>query len=162
MKVTIISRGEALGYAQYTPKEQFIRKKDEMIDELCSYLGGRISEEIFFETQSSGAVNDLENVCKIAYNIVTVYGMNDKIGSISFNRYFNQREMYEGKPYSEDTAKLIDNEVRSLVDMCYKRTQKLLENKKEQVKNLAEELLKKEVIYKEDVEKIIGAREFFY
>ena len=86
--------------------------------------------------------------------------MNDKIGSISFNRYFNQREMYEGKPYSEDTAKLIDNEVRSLVDMCYKRTQKLLENKKEQVKNLAEELLVKEVIYKEDVEKIIGAREF--
>ena len=160
LKVTIISRGEALGYAQYTPKEQFIRKKEEMIDELCSYLGGRISEEIFFETQSSGAVNDLENVCKIAYNIVTVYGMNDKIGSISFNRYFNQREMYEGKPYSEDTAKLIDNEVRSLVDMCYKRTQKLLENKKEQVKNLAEELLVKEVIYKEDVEKIIGAREF--
>jgi cell division protease FtsH len=160
LKVTIISRGEALGYALYTPKEQYIRKKEEMIDNLCTCLGGRISEEIFFGTQSSGAVNDLGKVCKIAYDIVTIYGMSNKIGTISFYDSYIRQDIFGNKPYSEDTAKMIDEEVRKIVDYCYKRTKSLLQEKKEFVTALAEELLVKETIYKEDIEKIIGKRPF--
>ena len=160
LKVTVIPRGIALGYAQYTPKEQYIRKKEEMLDEVCSLLGGRVAEEIFFSTQSSGAVNDLERVCEEAYNIVTIYGMNDKIGNISFYKYFREKNVYDQKPYSEKTAEIIDGEVKKIVDDCYKIAKDLVMEHKEKVEILAEELQKKETIYKDDVERILGKRPF--
>ena len=158
LKVTIIPRGRALGYAQYTTKEQYIRKKEEMLDEICSLLGGRISEEMFFCTQSTGAVDDLERVCEKAYHIVTIFGMSDEIGALSFFKYFREQNVFEQKPYSEKTAEKIDVEVKKIVDTCYKTAKDLLIQHQEKVKVLAEELLEREVIYKDDVEKILGKR----
>lgn len=160
LKVTIIPRGHALGYAQYFPKEQYIRKKEEMVDEICSLLGGRISEEIFFSTQSSGAVDDLERVCEKAYQIVAIFGMNDKIGALSFLKYFRDQSVFEKKPYSEKTAEIMDVEVKKLVDECYNTAKDLLVQHQEKVKFLAEALLEKEIVYKDDVEKILGKRPF--
>ncbi len=160
LKVTIIPRGPSLGYAQYTPKEQYIRKKEEMLDEICSLLGGRISEEIFFSTQSTGAVNDLERVCENAYHIVTIFGMSKKIGALSFLKYFSEQNIFDKKPYSEKTAEKIDVEVKEIVDVCYQKSKDLLLKYKDKVEMLAEELLKREIIYKDDVEKILGKRSF--
>ena len=159
LKVTIVPRGTAaLGYAQYTPKEQYLYDTDQLMDQLCMTLGGRASEEIFFHKISTGASNDLQQITKIAYSMVTVYGMNDKVGNISF--YDPQQDNVFTKPYSEETGKLIDQEVRSLVDNAYQRTKQLLTDKKEQVEILAKELLEKEVLFKSDVEKLIGKRPF--
>lgn len=159
LKVTIVPRGSAaLGYAQYTPKEQYLYTTEQLIDQLCMTLGGRASEEIFFHKISTGASNDLQQITKMAYSMVTVYGMNEKIGNISF--YDPQQDNYFTKPYSEETGKLIDEEVRKLINSAYQRTKQLLTEKKQQVELLAKELLTKEVLFQSDVETLIGKRPF--
>lgn len=160
VKVSIVPRGvAALGYAQYLPKEQFLYQTEQLLDEMCMTLGGRAAEEIIFKKISTGALSDLERVTKMAYSIVSVYGMNDKIGNISF--YDSKQTDYSfNKPYSEDTAKIIDQEVKKLVEEAYQRTKKLLTDKKEQLEILAKELLDKEIIFQSDLENLIGKRPF--
>ncbi|OSZ79511.1 AAA family ATPase [Chitinophagaceae bacterium IBVUCB1] len=159
VKVTIVPRGvAALGYAQYLPKEMYIQNTDHLADDMCMSLGGRAVEEIVFGKISTGALSDLQKVTRMAYAMVSVYGMNDKVGNISF--YDPQSENNFSKPYSEETGKLIDEEVRKLVDGIYVRTKALLNDKIEAVKIIAEELLKKEVLYKDDLVRLIGPRPF--
>ena len=159
LKVTIVPRGTAaLGYAQYTPKEQYLYNTDQLMDQVCMTLGGRASEEIFFGKISTGAQNDLQQITKMAYAMVTVYGMNDKIGNVSF--YDPQQENTFTKPYSEETSKMIDHEVRKLIDGAYETTKKLLTEKRVQVEKLAEALLAKEVLFQSDVELLIGKRPY--
>src|SRR6266496_4950042 len=159
LKVTIVPRGTAaLGYAQYTPKEQYLYNTDQLGDQICMTLGGRASEEIFFGKISTGAQNDLQQITRTAYAMVTVYGMNDKIGNISF--YDPQQETAFTKPYSEETSRIIDEEVRKLIDEAYDRTKALLKEKRPQVEKLANALLEKEVLFKSDVEALIGKRPY--
>ena len=159
LKVTIVPRGTAaLGYAQYTPKEQYLYNTDQLLDQICMSLGGRASEDIFFNKISTGAQNDLQQITRTAYAMVTVYGMNDKVGNVSF--YDPQQENSFTKPYSEETSKIIDQEVRKLIDDAFARTKKLLTDKKEEVTKLAEALLEKEVLFQSDVESLIGKRPF--
>ncbi len=159
LKVTIVPRGTAaLGYAQYTPKEQYLYNTDQLNDQICMTLGGRASEEIFFGKISTGASNDLQQITKIAYSMITVYGMNDKIGNVSY--YDPNQDTYFTKPYSEETGKLIDEEVRKLIEIAYIRTKQLLTEKKQQVEILAKELLTKEVLFQSDLELLIGKRPF--
>ncbi len=159
LKVTIVPRGTAaLGYAQYTPKEQYLYNIDQLTDQICMTLGGRASEQIFFNKISTGAQNDLQQITRIAYSMVTVYGMNDKVGNISF--YDPQQETAFTKPYSDETAKLIDNEVRKLIDDAYEKTKELLTIKRGDVEKLANALLEREVLFQSDVEALIGKRPF--
>jgi cell division protease FtsH len=159
LKVTIVPRGTAaLGYAQYTPKEQYLYNTDQLMDQICMTLGGRASEDIFFGKISTGASNDLQQITKIAYSMITVYGMNDKVGNVSY--YDPQQENMFTKPYSEETGKLIDDEVRKLIEVAYERTKALLLEKKQQVEILAKELLTKEVLFQSDVEALIGKRPY--
>ncbi|KYP14801.1 ATP-dependent zinc metalloprotease FtsH [Flavihumibacter sp. CACIAM 22H1] len=159
LKVTIVPRGTAaLGYAQYTPKEQYLYNTDQLLDQICMTLGGRAAEEIFFNKISTGAQNDLQQITRIAYSMVTVYGMNDKVGNVSF--YDPQNENSFTKPYSEETSKIIDEEVRKLIDVAYDRTKQLLSDKRQQVEILAEKLLDKEVLFQSDVEHLIGKRPY--
>jgi AFG3 family protein len=159
LKVTIVPRGSAaLGYAQYTPKEQYLYNTDQLSDQICMTLGGRAAEEIFFSKISTGAQNDLQQITRIAYSMVTVYGMNDKVGNVSF--YDPQQEASFTKPYSDETAKMIDEEVRKLIDVAYEKTKALLREKKEDVEKLANALLDKEVLFQSDVEVLIGKRPF--
>lgn len=159
LKVTIVPRGTAaLGYAQYTPKEQYLYNTDQLNDQICMTLGGRASEEIFFSKISTGAQNDLQQITRIAYSMVTVYGMNEKVGNISF--YDPQQETAFTKPYSEETSKIIDQEVRKLIDNAYDRTKKLLTEKRADVEKLANALLEREVLFQSDVEALIGKRPF--
>jgi cell division protease FtsH len=159
LKVTVVPRGTAaLGYAQYTPKEQYLYNTDQLMDQICMTLGGRASEDIFFGKISTGASNDLQQITKIAYSMITVYGMNDKIGNISY--YDPNQENVFTKPFSEETGKMIDEEVRKLIENAYTRTKNLLTEKKGDVELLAKELLKKEVLFKSDVENLIGKRAF--
>ena len=159
LKVTIVPRGSAaLGYAQYTPKEQYLYNTDQLFDQMCMTLGGRAAEQIFFGKISTGASNDLERITKKAYSMITVYGMNEKIGNVNF--YDPQSEGQFTKPYSEETGKLIDEEVRALIADAYKKTLELLTEHKEDVEKLAKELLVKEVLFKSDVEALIGKRPF--
>ncbi len=159
LKVTIVPRGTAaLGYAQYTPKEQYLYNTEQLNDQICMTLGGRASEDIFFGKISTGASNDLQQITRIAYSMITVYGMNDKLGNISY--YDPTQEQTFTKPYSEQTAEMIDNEVRKLIDEAYLRTKALLTEKKEEVEKLAKALLEKEVLFQSDVEELIGKRPF--
>ncbi|MEN9298639.1 MAG: hypothetical protein RLZZ429_952 [Bacteroidota bacterium] len=159
LKVTIVPRGTAaLGYAQYTPTEQYLYNTDQLMDQICMTLGGRAAEQIFFGKISTGAANDLQQITRIAYSMVTAYGMNKKVGNVSF--YDPSQENTFTKPYSEETGKLIDEEVRSIIDEAYQRTIQLLTEKKEEVEKLAKELLDKEVLHKSDVEELIGKRPF--
>jgi AFG3 family protein len=159
LKVTVVPRGSAaLGYAQYTPKEQYLYNTDQLMDQICMTLGGRASEEIFFGKISTGASNDLQQITRIAYSMITVYGMNDKVGNISY--YDPNQENTFTKPFSEETGKMIDEEARKLIDIAYIRTKKLLTEKKGDVEKLAKELLKTEVLFKSDVEALIGKRPF--
>jgi AFG3 family protein len=159
LKVTIVPRGvAALGYAQYTPREQYLYDTDQLMDQICMTLGGRASEEIFFGKISTGAQNDLQQITRTAYSMVTVYGMNSRVGNVSF--YDPAAENSFTKPYSEETSKLIDQEVRKLIDEAYEKTKALLREKRAQVEKLAEELLVKEVLFQSDVEKLIGKRPF--
>jgi cell division protease FtsH len=159
LKVTIVPRGvAALGYAQYTPKEQYLYDTEQLMDQMCMTLGGRASEDIFFGKISTGAQNDLQQVTKLSYAMVTVYGMNEKVGKVSF--YDPNTENVFTKPYSEETGKLIDNEVRKLVDEAYLRTINLLTEKREKVEKLALALLDREVLHQQDVEDLLGKRPF--
>jgi cell division protease FtsH len=159
LKVTIVPRGSAaLGYAQYTPKEQYLYNTDQLMDQLCMTLGGRASEEIFFGKISTGASNDLQQITKTAYAMITVYGMNPKIGNISY--YDPAQDNTFVKPYSEKTGEIIDEEVRKLIEVAYVKTKALLVEKKTQVEILAKELLVKEVLFQSDVETLIGKRPF--
>ena len=160
VKVSIVPRGvAALGYAQYLPKEQFLYQTEQLMDEMCMTLGGRAAEEIIFGKISTGALSDLERITKLAYSIVSVYGMNEKVGNVSF--YDSKQNDYAfSKPYSEDTAKTIDEEVKKLVDGAYERTKALLTEKREQLEILAKELLEKEIIFQSDLEGLIGKRPF--
>ncbi len=159
LKVTIVPRGvAALGYAQYTPKEQYLYNTDQLTDQICMTLGGRASEEIFFGKISTGAQNDLQQVTRIAYSMITVYGMNDKVGNVSF--YDPAAENTFTKPYSEETSRLIDDEVRKLIMDAYEKTKELLVEKRGQVEKLAEALLDKEVLFQSDVEALIGKRPY--
>ena len=159
LKVTIVPRGTAaLGYAQYTPTEQYLYNTDQLMDQICMTLGGRAAEEIFFGKISTGASNDLQQITKIAYSMVTAYGMNNKIGNVSF--YDPSQENTFTKPFSEETGKIIDEEVRGIIDNAYQRTLQLLTEKRNEVEILAKELLDKEVLHKSDVEQLIGKRPF--
>ncbi|CAN5350098.1 ATP-dependent zinc metalloprotease FtsH [soil metagenome] len=160
VKVSIVPRGiAALGYAQYLPKEQFLYQTDQLIDDMCMSFGGRVAEDIVFNKISTGALSDLERITKMAYSIVTVYGMNKEIGNISF--YDSKQSEYNfQKPYSDATAEKIDKEVRALIDFCYQRTKKLLSEHREHLEIIAKELLEKEILFQTDLERLIGKRPF--
>ncbi len=156
VKVTIVPRGiGTLGYAQYLPKEEYITQTEQLLDRMCMTLGGRAAEQIIFGKISTGAQNDLDQVTKMAYSMVTVFGMNQKVGNVSF--YGLQQDQFQ-KPFSDDTANLIDEEVRKLIDSQYERAKNLLLERRTELGQLAERLLEKEVLLKSDVEKLIGAR----
>lgn len=160
VKVSIVPRGvAALGYAQYLPKEQFLYQTEQLIDEMCMTLGGRAAEEIIFGKISTGALSDLERITKMAYSIVSVYGMNEKLGNVSF--YDSKSDGYKmTKPYSEATAEMIDQEVHKLIEFAYQRTLELLRDKRNELETLAKELLEKEILFQSDLEKLIGKRPF--
>ena len=160
VKVSIVPRGvAALGYAQYLPKEQFLYQTEQLMDEMCMALGGRAAEEIKFSKISTGALSDLERITKLAYSIVSVYGMNSKLGNISF--YDPKQSEYNfNKPYSDATAELIDEEVKKLISDAYKRTLNLLKKHQAELEIVAKELLDKEIIFQADLERLIGKRPF--
>ncbi|MBK9212022.1 MAG: ATP-dependent zinc metalloprotease FtsH [Saprospiraceae bacterium] len=158
VKVTIVPRGiGTLGYAQYLPKEEYIVRTEQLLDRICMTFGGRAAEEIVFNKVSTGAQSDLDQVTKMAYSMVGVYGMNPKVGQVSFYGMSKDQLM---KPYSDQTAFLIDDEVRILLDIEFKRAQKLLKEKRQELNILAQQLLEKEVLLKSDVERLIGPRPF--
>ena len=157
-KVTIVPRGHALGAAWYLPEERQLVTKDQMIDEMCSLIGGRVAEEMINGQPSTGALNDLERLTKMAYGMVTYYGMSDKVGHLSFYDSTGARGYDLTKPYSEKTAELIDKEVKELIKMIHDRTLKILTDNKEGFLALSTILLEKEVIFAEDLENIFGPR----
>lgn len=160
VKVSIVPRGvAALGYAQYLPKEQFLYQTEQLMDEMSMTFGGRAAEEIVFGKISTGALSDLERITKMAYSMVTIYGMNDKIGNISFFDS-KQSEYNFNKPYSEATAERIDQEVKKIVDTAYDRTKQLLILHREHLEIIAKELLEKEILFQSDLERLIGKRPF--
>jgi len=159
VKVSIIPRGmAALGFAQYLPKEQYLYSTEQFMDIIGMTLGGRAAEELVFGRITTGAQNDLERITKLAYSMVTIYGMNKKVGNLSYND--QNAEFSFNKPYSEETAKIIDEEVKILVDTCYQRTLELLKQKRKDLEAIAKELLEKEILYKHDLERLIGQRPF--
>ena len=159
VKVTIVPRGQSLGAAWYLPEERTLVEKEQMLDEIAATLAGRAAEEIIFGNISTGALNDLEKVTKQARAMVTVYGLNDKIGNITYYDSSGQEYGFT-KPYSEKTAELIDLEISKLVEGQYQRVKEILSKNKDKLIELAEKLLDKEVIFKEDLEKIFGKRPF--
>lgn len=160
VKVSIVPRGvAALGYAQYLPKEQFLYQTEQLLDEMCMTLGGRAAEFIVFGKISTGALSDLERITKMAYGMVSVYGMNDKLGNVSF--YDSKQAEYSAfKPYSEATAQIIDEEVKKIIDKTYERTKALLTAKRNELEIIAQELLAKEILFQNDLERLIGKRPF--
>lgn len=156
VKVTIVPRGQSLGAAWYLPEERSITTTDQILDEMCSALGGRAAEQVIFGKISTGALSDLEKVTKQAYAMVSIYGLNERVGNISF--YDSQgRDMFT-KPYSEDTAKVIDEEVSKMIEFQYQRAIQLLKDNRDKLTELANRLLTSEVIFKEDLEEIFGKR----
>ena len=159
VKVTIVPRGQSLGAAWYLPEERMLVEKEQMLDEIAATLAGRAAEEIIFGNISTGALNDLEKVTKQARAMVTVYGLNDKIGNITYYDSSGQDAGFT-KPYSEKTAEMIDEEISKIVEGQYQRVKEILLKNKDKLKKLAERLLEKEVIFKEDLEEILGKRPF--
>jgi ATP-dependent metalloprotease FtsH len=160
IKVTIVPRGRSLGAAWYLPEERQITTKEQMLDEMCAALGGRAAEEVVFGKVSTGALSDLEKVTKQAYAMVTVYGLSDKIGNVSYYDSSGQSEYSFNRPYSEKTAELIDSEVKVLIEGSYERTKQILLENRDKLDKLANELLTKEVIFKENLEEIFGKRQW--
>jgi AFG3 family protein len=161
VKVSIVPRGiAALGYAQYLPKEQYLYRTETLRDEMCMALGGRAAEEIVFGKITTGALSDLEKITKMAYSMVSIYGMNDKIGNVSFYDSKSQGEYSFTKPYSESTAQLIDEEVKKMIDLAYNDTKKLLTDNRDKLDKLAKELLAREILYQYDLVELIGERPF--
>lgn len=158
VKVTIVPRGKALGAAWYLPEERSITTKEQLLDEMCSALGGRAAEQVAFNSISSGAQNDLEKVTKQAYAMVSIFGMSDKVGNVSYYDSSGQNEFAFSKPYSEKTAELIDQESKQLIETQYARALQVLKEQKSGHQKLAELLLEKEVIFSEDLEHIFGKR----
>lgn len=160
LKVTIVPRGKgALGFAQYLPKEIALHTKEQLIDTVCMALGGRASEEVNFGRVTTGAGDDLRRVTNMVYSMISVYGMNDRIGQLSFPKEDNGFGMSE-RVYSESTAQAIDEEAKKMVDELYERTKDLLIAKQGQVEAIAEELLTKETINHDDIVRLIGVRPF--
>ncbi len=158
VKVTIVPRGiGTLGYAQYLPKEEYITRTDALLDRMAMTLGGRAAERIVFDKISTGAQNDLDQVTKMAYSMISVFGMNEKVGNVSF---YGMSQDNFNKPYSDETARLIDDEVRNLIDLQYQAAIDLLNERREELDILANELLDKELLLKSDVERLIGKRPF--
>ncbi|MCO6499768.1 MAG: ATP-dependent zinc metalloprotease FtsH [Vicingus serpentipes] len=160
VKVTIIPRGRSLGAAWYLPEERQITTTEQLLDEMCAALGGRAAEELIFGKISTGALSDLEKITKQAYAMVSIYGLSDKIGNISFYDSSGQSDYSFSKPYSEKTAELIDQEVKSMVDKAYERTLQILSENKDKLTLLANKLLEKEVIFRDDLELIFGKSKF--
>jgi cell division protease FtsH len=160
VKVTIVPRGKSLGAAWYLPEERQITTFDQMFDELASGLGGRAAEEIFFGKISTGALSDLEKVTKQAFSMVVYFGLNEKIGNISYYDSTGQSEYTFTKPYSEKTAETIDSEISKLIELAYQRAKEILLKHRDKLEKLAQQLLTKEVIYREDLELIFGERNF--
>jgi cell division protease FtsH len=161
VKVSIVPRGiAALGYAQYLPKEQYLYRTEQLFDEMCMTLGGRAAEEVVFGKISTGALSDLEKITKLAYSMVTVYGMNEKIGNVSYYDSKGQSEYSFTKPYSELTAQVIDEEVKKMIDMAYSATKNLLLEHRDKLEILAKALLEREIIYQHDLVGLIGERPF--
>ncbi len=159
VKVTIVPRGiGTLGYAQYLPKEEYITRTEQLLDRICMTFGGRAAETLVFNKISTGAQNDLDQVTRMAYSMTTVFGMNEKVGQVSF--YGLTQDQYMQRPYSEDTATLIDSEVRQLLEDQYDRAKDLLREHRSELELLANALLEKEVLLKSDVERLIGRRPY--
>jgi len=160
VKVTIVPRGQSLGAAWYLPEERLIVRPEQMLDEMCATLGGRAAEKVIFNRISTGALSDLEKITKQARAMVTIYGLNEAIGNLTYYDSSGQTEYGFTKPYSEETAQTIDKEISKIIEQQYARAIKVLEENKDKLTELAERLLDKEVIFKEDLEKIFGKRPF--
>ncbi len=160
IKVTIVPRGQSLGAAWYLPEERQIVRTDQMLDEMCATMGGRAAEKVTFNRISTGALSDLEKVTRQARAMVTIYGLNEKIGNVTYYDSTGQSEYSFSKPYSEETAKTIDHEISILIESQYERAIKILEENKDKLNQLADILIEKEVIFKDDLEAIFGKRTF--
>ncbi len=158
VKVTIVPRGRSLGAAWYLPEERQITTTEQLQDDMCSALGGRAAEQLIFGKISTGALSDLEKVTKQAYAMVSIYGLNERVGNISY--YDSQGRDAFVKPYSDETAKNIDEEVSKLIETQYQRAIQILSDNKDKLTTLANKLLEKEVIFKEDLEEIFGKRQW--
>ena len=160
VKVTIVPRGQSLGAAWYLPEERLIVRPNQMLDEMCAALGGRAAEQVIFNEISTGALSDLEKVTKQARAMVTIYGLNKNIGNLTYYESGGQSEYGFTKPYSEKTSELIDKEISNLIETQYQRAIDLLEKHKDKLTELADVLLDKEVIFKDNLQKIFGNRPF--
>ena len=160
VKVTIVPRGQSLGAAWYLPEERQIVRPEQMLDEMCATMGGRAAEKVIFNKISTGALSDLEKVTKQARAMITIYGLNDKIGNITYYDSTGQSEYNFSKPYSEETALVIDQEISTLIETEYQRAIKILEDNRDKLEQLANILIEKEVIFKDDLETIFGKRPF--
>ena len=160
VKVTIVPRGQSLGAAWYLPEERMIVRTEQILDEICAALGGRAAEKLIFNQISTGALSDLEKVTRQARSIVSVYGLNDVVGNVTYYDSTGQSENSFTKPYSEKTAQIIDQEISNIIETQYKRASDLLKKNKSRLTKLAERLLDKEVIFKDDLSNILGKRPF--
>jgi cell division protease FtsH len=160
VKVTIVPRGQSLGAAWYLPEERQIVRTEQMLDEMCAALGGRAAEKVMFDKISTGALSDLEKVTRQARSMVSVYGLNDAIGNLTYYDSTGQADYNFTKPYSEETAQKIDHEISGIIEKQYARAIDILKRSKDKLTVLAERLLEKEVIFKDDLEVILGKRPF--
>jgi len=160
VKVTIVPRGQSLGAAWYLPEERQIVRTEQMLDEMCATLGGRAAEKVIFNKISTGALSDLEKVTRQAKAMVSIYGLNDTLGNITYYDSSGQTDYNFSKPYSEQTAQVIDKEISKIIEKQYERAIDLLKNSKDKLKQLADRLLEKEVIFKDDLENILGKRPY--
>lgn len=158
VKVTIVPRGlAALGYAQYLPKEQYITRKEKLLDDICMTLGGRAAESVVFDKISTGAQSDLDHITRLSYDMIVNHGLSEKVGNVSYYSMLNDSF---NRPFSEQTAYLIDQEVKNMIEDQYKRAKQLLKDKRKELDALAKGLLEKEVLHRADLEAIIGKRPF--